>query len=349
MSMRWTDAAARVASSRAADVVVGALERAHRGAPGTLAVLTYHRIDHPDARPDLQSSLLSATPADFEAQMSVVASRWRPVSIDEVLEARRSARASALPARSVLVTVDDAYQDFAAHAWPVLRRLGVPVVLFVATGFPDRPDRSYWWDDLHHALATTSLDRLGADSPIGATSLASAADRRAAFRALRAWFKATPHGEAVAGLDALLSSLGAGPRRSAAVLGWDELRRLASEGVALGAHSVTHAMLDRLPGAASVVEEVRSSRAELASRTGCDLPVFAYPSGQHDDVVVEATEAAGIEVAFTTLPGHNRLASADWLRLRRINVSARMPPAAVRAQLLPVVDRLRSWRARGAA
>ena len=51
------------------------------------------------------------------------------------------------------MTFDDAYCDFADHAWPVFRRLGVPVTLFVATEYPDHPDRAYWWDRLHAGLS----------------------------------------------------------------------------------------------------------------------------------------------------------------------------------------------------
>jgi peptidoglycan/xylan/chitin deacetylase (PgdA/CDA1 family) len=335
--VRWGDLAARAAATRAADLVVGALERAHRGAPGTLAVLTYHRVDEPEARPELQPSLVSATPAAFRAQMEAVATRWRPVSIHDVLAAKHGT--ASLPRRAVLVTLDDAYEDAEAHAWPILASVGVPGLLFVPTGFPDDPTRTFWWDDLHDALRTTPMTRI-ASSPIGPLELGSPAMRKDAFRRLRAWFKATPHHVAVQELDELLASLDAEPRRPAPVLGWERLRQLAAEGLSLAAHSVSHAMLDRLgDGRAAIVDEVASSRRQLASETGCDLPVFAYPSGQHDDDVVAATAEAGIEVAFTTRRGHVRVGLDDWLRLRRINVSARTPTPAVRAQLLPSVSR----------
>ena len=44
--------------------------------------------------------------------------------------------------REVLVTFDDAYDSFAAHAFPELRARGFPVVLFVIAGFVGR--RSGW-------------------------------------------------------------------------------------------------------------------------------------------------------------------------------------------------------------
>ncbi|MFQ5600333.1 MAG: polysaccharide deacetylase family protein [Candidatus Krumholzibacteriia bacterium] len=42
----------------------------------------------------------------------------------------------------VLVTFDDAYESFAVHAWPELRGRGIPVLLFVVSGFVGR--RASW-------------------------------------------------------------------------------------------------------------------------------------------------------------------------------------------------------------
>lgn len=322
--------ASRLASSGAAERAVRLLERIHRGNAHTFAVLTYHRIDEPTAAPDLHPGLLSATPAAFRAEMEAIADGWTPLSLADVLAARRGAP---LPRRGVLVTIDDAYADTAVHAWPILRAAGVPAVLFVPTGFPDEPTRSFWWDDLYRAIRSARQGEVG--SPLGRLELTDDASRHAAFRALRAWFKTTPHDEAVARFGQLLADLGTRPAPTP-VLGWDELRRLHAEGLVLAPHSVSHAMLDQLD-VDDVVEEVTSSRRRLHDEIGVDIPVFAYPSGQHDDRVVRAVAGTGIEVAFTTERGVNRTARVDWLRLHRINVSHRMPPAAVRAQLLPSI------------
>lgn len=326
--MRITSLLRGVASTAPVDRVVAALERLHRGNDRTLAVLTYHRVDGVDARPDLHPGLLSATPDGLAAQMDALAARWHPVELSDVVAARRGA---ALPRRAVLVTFDDAYEDTASVAWPILRARGIPATLFVATGFPDEGARSFWWDDLHEAIRTATPRTV--HTPAGTFDLGADDGRARAFRAMRSWVKATGHGEAMAEVASLLDSLGH-PSRPAAVLTWDELRRLSGEGLALAPHSITHAMLDRLPPD-ELAGEIDGSRRRLRAETGSDWPVFAYPSGQHDERVVAAVRDAGIEVAFTTRRGINRLRKTDWLRIRRVNVSHTMPPAAVRAQLLP--------------
>jgi peptidoglycan/xylan/chitin deacetylase (PgdA/CDA1 family) len=313
------EAAAGATRTRAFAAAVGLLERLPGDPVGVLPVLTYHRVDRAAETPHLYPGLISATPEEFEAQVRFVAERRHPVSVEDVLAARRGG--AALPPRPVLLTFDDAYRDFDVHAWPVLRRYGVPAVLFVPTGYPDHPDRPFWWDRLWRAA--------GADD----------------FRRLRDQIKELPHAEAMAEVDRLADDNGASAGEAPpAVLGWEDLRRLADEGVTLAPHSVTHPLLPRVPDD-ELSAEIGDSRADLERELGAVAPVFAYPSGAHDDRVVDAVGAAGFKVAFTTERGVNVLGRDDgtWLRLRRINVGGRSNLSVLRAQLLPALARSRRW------
>lgn len=81
------------------------------------------------------------------------------------------------------------------------------------------------------------------------------------------------------------------------LLGWDELGRLAEEGVTLGAHSRTHPDLRRLDDAA-LEDEVAGSAEVIGARTGRRPEAFAYPYGALDARVASA--AAGFRHACTT-------------------------------------------------
>src|SRR3990172_5728080 len=143
---------------------VGLLERLDGGSPYLLRVLTYHRIAEPDARPDLYPQTVSATPDQFERQMRFLAGRYRVLSMPEFEAAWERDRC--LPPRSVLLTFDDAYRDFGEIAWPVMKRLGLSVTLFVPTAYPDHPQLAFWWDRVHQAVhASRRRDAL--DTPAG--------------------------------------------------------------------------------------------------------------------------------------------------------------------------------------
>jgi peptidoglycan/xylan/chitin deacetylase (PgdA/CDA1 family) len=329
---RLTAVASALGRGPAADAVVRALERVAPWRRGVLAVLTYHRVDDPARRPELLPGLVSATPAGFAAQMAVVADRYRPVTLAEVLDALPDPRR--LPPRAVLVTFDDAYADFAAHAWPTLVTTGVPATLFVPTAFPDQPTRRFWWDRLWDALRTTTLPAVP-DPPLGRLPLGDDRERGAAMSSLRDWLKGRPDGLAMSEVDRLVAALlpDGEPEREPAVLDWATLRRLAGEGLTLAPHTRTHPLLDQVP-AETAVEEITGSREDLEREVGPVPRVLAYPSGAHGGEAVDAARWAGMVLAVTTERGGNDLRDADPLRIRRINVGRRAHAPLVRGQLV---------------
>jgi peptidoglycan/xylan/chitin deacetylase (PgdA/CDA1 family) len=239
-----------------------------------------------------------------------------------------------LPRRAVLLTFDDGYRDFLTNAWPVLRAASLPATLFVPTAYADDPTRAFWWDRLWAALvSTTRSDSLA--TPLGPLPVGRSHAAQTAAT-LRTWLKELDHDAAMAEVDTLVAELGE-PSRPAepAVLGWDELRRLASEGVTLAPHTRTHPLLDRV-SLDRAVEEIAGSHADLERELGggASVPrVLAYPSGAYGGSAPEAAQRAGMQLAVTTDRGGNDLRRADRWRLRRINVGGRAGTPLVRAQL----------------
>lgn len=301
-----------------------------------LTVLMYHRIAERGHDPDdLDPALVSAAPREFARQVAWLAAKAAPVSLDDVLAAR--AGHERLPPRAVLVTFDDAYRDFAECAWPVLQEHGVPATLFVATAYPGGAGHGFWWDRLHRALAQTSR-RDPLPTPLGALPMATAAEREQAHRALAALVHATPHDQAMAALEQILEMTGE-PEPICPVLGWDELRRLASEGVTVAPHTRTHPRLDRVERARAH-DEIAGSRAAIEREIGGCPPGFAYPAGGCDEQSTSLLGEEGFRVAFTTRRGPNDLTQADWLRLRRSNVGRRSTLPVLRAQVLAAPARV---------
>lgn len=103
---------------------------------------------HPDPAPDMAKPVVdilmfhsiadapgptSVSPAVFAAQMLALAQSGLPViGLDQLVAARRGG--PALPPRSVILTFDDGFADFAQTAWPLLRDQGWPVCVYLPTG-----------------------------------------------------------------------------------------------------------------------------------------------------------------------------------------------------------------------
>ena len=325
---RLKSAARGAVRSKAFAELVALLERIDRSRDRLLATLTYHRVADPGDTPELDPALVSALPHEFEAQLEYLLASRPVVGLDAVLAASRGE--AELPPGAVLLTFDDAYRDFGEHAWPVLRRLGLPVTLFVPTAYPGDPARAFWWDRVHQAISATDADSVA--TPVGRLPLGTARAREAAVAVLRRELSGLPHADALGAVDRLVSELG-GRTPTNTVLGWAELRKLAAEGVTLAPHTRTHPLLNRVSEQVAR-EELAGSAADLVREIGSVPPVLAYPGGGHSDEVVRIAAETGYELAFTTGRGLNDLDRSDRLRLRRINVGRQSSAALIRAQLL---------------
>ena len=327
-----------VANSAAFEKFVGLLESSDGERGNLLRVLTYHRVDEPNAHPWMDPGLISASPESFKAQMKYLAANYQVVSAHDVIKAVESEGATALPPRAVTITFDDAYCDFAQHAWPVMKQYQIPVTLFVPTAFPDHPERSFWWDRLYNAIQSTEKGEL--ETSTGSFPVSTAGQRVQAYKRIKNHIKTLPNEVAMREVSDLCRKLGVSSQPNC-VLGWDALRKLAKEGVTLGAHTQTHPIMTSIT-LEEMRKEILGSRQDLLRETGSEPQVFAYPSGIHDKDAVYAVEEAGFALAFTTERGMNQIRHTDRLRLRRINVGRRTTIPLLRAQLLSLTAPLYS-------
>lgn len=93
--------------------------------PVKVPILMYHSISE-------EQGPTSIAPAVFEAQMHAIATAGWNVAPLSAYAAWRL-RGGALPLRTLIVTFDDGYQDFADAAFPILERFKFPATVFVPT------------------------------------------------------------------------------------------------------------------------------------------------------------------------------------------------------------------------
>lgn len=308
-----------------------------------LRVLTYHRVDEPRNRPHLDPRLISASPADFAKQIRYVARHYLPVGLDRVLEARDGG--TPLPRRAVLITFDDGYRDFLEVAWPILKASGVPAALFVPTGYPDCPERAFWWDRLYHAVRGAPGEVI--ETLWGRLRIRTRRDRHTALKRLGDHVKSLPEDRASGFVDDLCARLGGKDRARGSVLGWEELRVLASDGVYVGSHSESHVLLTRC-GNDRVRSEVRNAQRTLDRELGASTPVLAYPNGAEDTRVRDIVAREGVALAFTQRDGQNDLSDPrlDPLRLHRTNITSKTNLPLFRLRLQTWFSHFDRWRRR---
>jgi peptidoglycan/xylan/chitin deacetylase (PgdA/CDA1 family) len=125
--------------------------------------------------------------------------------------------------------------------------------------------------------------------------------------------------------------------KTANALTWKQIREMADAGVDVQSHSLTHPYLTkrrhRNMTDKAYVEwlqgELAQSKKILEKETGTKVQFLAYPYGDYDTHVAEASAAAGYEAALTCDFGRVRKGS-DPLRMKRFVIDDRMDFAAFR-------------------
>ncbi len=283
----------------------------------TLRVLVYHRVhDAKQFAVQGDPSLISATPDTFAAQVKLLAKFYTPIGIGDL--ATSLAGENPLPPRAVLVTFDDGYRDFLIHAWPILKAHGVPAVLFVSSAHPDS-GQAFWWDELWRMLARTTTPTLALEE-VGSIDLRTPEGRRAAMLCLRKTMRPLRPDVIEERMAELRDTLGAVGDATPSILTWDELRRLASEGVTIASHAQHHVSMLSLTEA-EIASEVDGSVADLTRELGVSSRVWAYPFGHHDHRTAAILEARGFLAAFVLRPGRNVFPVQDRFAILRHSVN----------------------------
>jgi peptidoglycan/xylan/chitin deacetylase (PgdA/CDA1 family) len=307
-----------------------------------LRILAYHRVAEPWDTPAVDSRSVSATPEGFARQMKHLARAYHVVSMLELLEAAEKGRP--LPKRAAMITFDDSYADFANIAWPILRELRLPATMFVPTAYPDHPERAFWSDALYQAFAVTTRTEINVPG-LGRLPLLRLYQKRQSLRAIQDYVTTIAHWEAMELVNSVCAELGAGRVQRGSVLSWNRLRELAREGLTLGSHTRTHAIMTKV-SPKQMREEVQGSQQDLQREIGVCLPIFCYPNGNHNDAVVSVLREQGIRLAFTTLCGPNQWGSSDSLLLHRTVIMPRTTPVIFCLRLSRWGMRLDAWRER---
>jgi len=104
---------------------------------GDLLVISYHDI-RDDVAPKGDADRYAISTRNFVAQIDwLIASGYRPVSLDQVMRASRGEQP--LPEKAVLLTFDDGLRSVYTHAFPVLRAYRIPAVAAIVTDWIEMP------------------------------------------------------------------------------------------------------------------------------------------------------------------------------------------------------------------
>jgi peptidoglycan/xylan/chitin deacetylase (PgdA/CDA1 family) len=249
-----------------------------------MLVLLYHRVAHLECDPHG----LAVDPERFGEHCEILRRRF------DVAPVREWKRAG----RQVAITFDDGYADNATVAREILAAAGLPATFFITAGRLGARDEA-WWDRLAQLLlerdtAARPLDIEVGGQPFWADIRSPAARERAhlaLFYRLRP-LRLTEIDKTLAALEIQLAASSAG-RETHRWMTVEELQTLAAtDGIEIGAHTVTHPFLSKLDRE-DQRREIEGSRQALERVLHRSPGLFAYPYGGPDAFDDETTRLVG--------------------------------------------------------
>lgn len=203
------------------------------------------------------------------------------------------------------LTFDDGYRDNFTLAYPMLKRLGIPFTVYVTTSFPD-DEAILWWYAIEQMLQEHEQVALADGSVLPCRTSREKLD---AFVSLRQSIMALPVDGLGLRVNGLFEHTSFDWRQicAAQALRWTDIDELARDPlVSIGAHTVSHPVLDALPEE-QVRAEMRDSRERIEAHIGTSVTHFCYPFGSRNEVGAREFELArelGFKTATTTRWGN---------------------------------------------
>ena len=297
---------------------------------GCGGIIAYHDVTRAPFAPSMHVSVRTFA----EHLACLIGAGYRLIPLAELI-ARRCAGRSVR--RCVALTFDDAYHGVLEFALPLLRRLGAPAMVFVATAYARPGGARYWWDRVNWV-------RERGDAATTGRMLAALGQASVSPDSMRATLCGTYGGRLSAEWDAVIAAAervtGAVPERPLTEV---ELGALARDDlIDFGCHTDSHPALPAL-AAGEQRDEIASSYAWLRERLPRVRPFLAYPYGLYDRATIRAARDAGMQAAFS-IEGRAAGSHFDLYSCPRIGLAEVNNVRSVRLRLNWFTIPLVAWR-----
>jgi len=281
---------------------------------------------------------------EFQRTIELASELGDIVPLTELVARHDAGRSTA---RMVAITCDDAYAGLLYDAGEYLRRVAVPLTVFVVTQ-PARNGSAYWWDRIDEVfprIAAARWRRFEEACGLPDTYRRGQPAHFGPLRPFRQWILAQFQGRWPDRLEAELATLEqetshATVQRS---MTFAELETLAAQApVTFGVHTVTHPVLPLLSDGEKEAE-IAGCHAELRERLASSVPILAAPFGLFDAATIRVARAAGM-TATLTLGATTLARSVPRGGIPRFCLAAAVKPWRTALQLTGIVERVRSAR-----
>jgi len=298
--------------------------RRHQSGGCRVTIVNYHRVVA-DFTGEVQRSLPGALISQETFRRHLVeadAAGYQFATLDEALGVMSGQKTSRKDL--FVVNFDDGYRDVYRYAFPVLKAMGIPAIVYVPTGFIGT-DRRFNHDRLFHLLWLMRSRRfrpaLELLPPAAGELLAAVAHpNKPLTPAMHAFLESQPSRLLLELIQGLEHQLGGGREllpEHGDPMTWEEIRKMSRAGIDFGAHTVGHIVLTQEPPEV-VDRELRESKQTLEAQLDRKVEHFAYCNGWYSDELIEALKRVGYRSAVTTEDLPNQIGGNPFALRRKV-------------------------------
>lgn len=261
----------------------------------TLTVAMFHRVlARHDPRWPTADPHYTLSDVSFESCVAFLERHYHPVTVSEVLSA--STGRTVLPRRALLVSFDDGWHDTLEYAAPIMRKRGIPGVVFVASRWIG--SRFGFWQEELRRIAPSAEATIALDEALSSRVAAGAMW----FEETRRYLAQLP--DDLATTMVLEAAREAPEPERPAMMSAEDLRELSDHGLDVGVHGASHSPLTSVTNPEAELREAQDTLARVLGGPPA-INSMSFPHGRYGERELLAAAAAGIELSFTSDPWLN--------------------------------------------
>ncbi|MCP4705588.1 MAG: polysaccharide deacetylase family protein [candidate division Zixibacteria bacterium] len=297
----------------------------------TIVVFTYHRIV--DQNSDSSHLLNYDRGIDlktFKLQIESIKKHFEVVDLDCFLSIT-TGRTS--PNNHIaLITFDDADLTFLNYAFPILKELNCPSVVFTPTAYIGT-ERRFWHLRISNIFENVTsqmwyqIQSISNKFPSPIKAIINSSDikemnqKMIICQSLVNELDKYDQKEIDEVIRELENIAGNNYTLDIRCMNWEEHKELVENNVFFQSHTVSHRKLAEL-STDEIQKELIDSKTELENRLGKEVISICYPAGSFNNKAIDLLPESGYKLGFTTKQGlcHYPLANDQFYKIPRISI-----------------------------
>ena len=221
-----------------------------------------------------------------------------------------------------LITFDDGYEDNYTYAYPILKQLGIPFIIYISVNLINN-HQPIWNYPLIIERIVRSNDKLQLGN--GQRYVCSSeSEKNVTFIQLKSLLFSLPYKQLKDRFIELFGDYLTDDVFSNNTLTWEQLQKLSNDPLCtIGSHTMSHCRLV-MKDEDLLMHELQDSRRILSEKLGVEINHLSYPYGWITDVSEDAIEVAkrvGYKTGLRSFGGPVRRKDKDLFNVKRIMVT----------------------------